>query len=401
MLESVLVYFVLTLIMVVCGIVASERGIIAPQRGIIASEKLKIILVKHRRNQRSWSVMLQPEILIAIFAFTFVFGCRYNVGVDYPHYLYKYLTGFGIARHEFLFGLVTKWMSNNGLHFSLFFSLWAFIQISLLYYAFRKYRYLFPYIAFYLIVGYCYMSMMNIIRQQVATCIFMVALQYVDERKLLKYLACVFIAFLFHKSALLLLIIYPVFLYKKDYFTSVNLQLFFYFLFLVFSVSIGQYFIQIIEAPFSLFTKWLDYGNYSMNILNIERLNSIAQFGNDSTLSLIYNIMATVPVIYYSKNLKKYFNSSYFNIIYSLWYVKIMAEFLTGDSIILNRPFVYIGNYKMIMLSFFTYYCFKNKNMYFHLLGLFFILWHIAKFLLMLSNGELNTSKFTFFWEVL
>lgn len=387
MVESVFVYFTLTFVMVVCGRIASIR--------------YELEHVKHLNNQRSWSLMFQPEIIVAIIAFTFVFGCRYNVGVDYPHYLSKYLTG-DIERHELLFGFITKWMSDNGFHFSLFFSLWAFIQIVLLYYAFRKYRYLFPYIAFYLIVGYCYMSMMNTIRQQVAACVFMVALQFVDEKKFLKFLAFIFLAFLFHKSALLLLIVYPVFLYKKDYFPSVRLQLLFYLIFLVFSVLIGQYFVQMIELPFALFTELLGYDNYSYGILDSERLNSIAQFGNDSSLSMIYNCMATVPIILYSKKLKDYYNSSYFNIIYSLWYVKIMAEFLTGDSIILNRPFVYLLNYKMIMFSFFTYYCFniKRKKIYFQLVGLFFIILHIAKFLLMLKNGELNTSKFMFFWEV-
>ncbi|MBR1557305.1 MAG: EpsG family protein [Prevotella sp.] len=387
MLESIIVYFGLTFIMMICGWVASNR--------------YKLAQAKHYKNKSGWSVILQPEILVAIFAFTIVFGCRWNVGVDYPHYLYRYLTGIGSERHELLFGLISEWMRDNGFHFSVYFSLWAFIQIFLLYYSFRKYRYLFPYIAFYLIVGYTYMGMMNIIRQQLAACIFMMALQFVDEKKLIKYLLCVFVAFLFHKSALLLLIFYPIFLYKKDFFPSIKLQLLAYLLFMVFNVTVSQYFIQIIETPFGLFTELLGFDNYSYGILNRERLNSIAQFGNDSTLSLIYNAMATIPIIIYSTKLKKYYNSSYFNIIYSLWFVKIMAEFLTGDSIILNRPFVYLVNYKMIMFSFFTYYCFKNKNMYFHLLGLFFILWHIAKFLLMLSNGELNTSKFTFFWEVL
>lgn len=386
MFESILVYFSLTFTMVICG--------------WIASNKYELAQVRHYNNQSSWAVMLQPEILVAIFAFTFVFGCRWNVGVDYPHYLYSYL--YGTEKNtELLFGLARNWMSNNDFHFSLFFALWAFIQISLLYYAFRKYRYLFPYIAFYLIVGYAYMSMMNTIRQQVAACIFMVALQFVDEKKLIKYLVCVFIAFLFHKSALLLLIVYPVFQYKKDYFTSVNLQLILYVVFFGFQITLGQYFVQIIEVPFGLFTELFGFDNYSYGILDSERLNSRAQFGNNSTFSMVYNFIATIPIIFYSKKIKNYFHSSYFDIIYSLWFFRIIIDFLVGDSIILSRPFLYLGNYKMIMYSFFTYYCFKNKKNHLKLLGLFFILLQTAKFLYMLSNGELNTSKFMFFWEVL
>ena len=85
--------------------------------------------------------------------------------------------------------------------------------------------------------------------------------------------------------------------------------------------------------------------------------------------------------------------------IYSMWFIRILADFVIGDSIILNRPFVYFTNIKIIMLAYFIYYCVNSKRVIPQLLIVGFILIHVALFVNMLSNGEINTSMYRFFWE--
>jgi len=51
------------------------------------------------------------------------------------------------------------------------------------------------------------------------------------------------------------------------------------------------------------------------------------------------------------------------------------------------------------MAAFFTYYCFKSKETGKILLGVAMILVYLVMFLFILSNGELNTTKYTFFWQ--
>ena len=143
MLESVLVYGLLTLIMVVCGTIAASREPLY--------EGGSGIYVKN-------SFFLQPEIIVIIASFTFVFGCRYGVGVDYFHYLFAYEHDTG-ERYEFLFKAISDFLRNNSLHFAVFFSVWAFLQITLLSYAFRNYRFILPYLLLYLIIGNFFMSM--------------------------------------------------------------------------------------------------------------------------------------------------------------------------------------------------------------------------------------------------
>ena len=160
MLQSYIVYVLLCLWMILCGLWASYRERCTPTYGY------------HKLS------FLYPEVLLLLFPFAIIFGCRYNVGVDYPHYLEDYLWG---ADRDFepIFAWVNDNMSSLGIHYAYFFSLWAFIQVFFIFYTFKNQRYLFPYIAFFLIIGSYYLSMMNIIRQQLAACIFLYSFLYV------------------------------------------------------------------------------------------------------------------------------------------------------------------------------------------------------------------------------
>ena len=82
-----------------------------------------------------------------------------------------------------------------------------------------------------------------------------------------------------------------------------------------------------------------------------------------------------------------------------MWFVRVFAIYAFGNSIILNRPFVFFTDISIAMAAFFTYYCFKSKEIGKILLGVAMILVYLVMFLFILSNGELNTSKYTFFWQ--
>lgn len=374
MLESIIVYSLLAFIMIVGG-----------QSVVKTSENIN---VEHVLGY-----------IIPIFAFTFVFGCRYDVGIDYLHYLNAYL--YGTEREsEPVFRFITDFMSSNGIHYAFYFALWAFIQISLVYYALKNHKYLLPYIAFFFIFGTYFMSMMNVMRQQLAACVFMVTILFIEDKKLIKYLLCILIASIFHRSALLLIIVYPILVFKDDWFQNIYLQLIIYFAAIIISISFEDRFIAALEGPFMLFTNITGYDDtYRYAILEIESLNSRTQFGNNTGLGIYINMFLTLPVLIMSKKLKCFYNSTYFNIIYTLWFVSIIAGHLFGNSIILFRPFVYLVNFKFVMLSFFAYYCVKSKGYINTMLFLGFVFIHFAIFLNIISNGEVNKSRFLFFWD--
>jgi len=341
---------------------------------------------------------LQAEIIVMILAFTFVFGCRWGVGVDYFHYLeaYQYKS---FERFEIIFKFISEFLRNAGIHYSVFFSIWAFLQITLFYYAFRHQRFLFPLLAFFLIIGYGYMSWMNIIRQELAAGVFLVSLNYLDKRKPWQYLLCVAIAYGFHKSSLLLIIFYPLFLWKKDLFSRISVQLVIYVIAFIVSVFFSETIVANIEKPFALFTEFLGYDNYVYRFLEVESINSRTQFGTNTGYGIYITIFRTLPIILLSRQMKAYYNSSFFNIVYSLWFIRIITTFLIGDSIILNRPFAFLTNFLMIMGAYLVYYCFKSRKMYLQLFGVLYMIVVFLLFIYIVSNGVINTSKFLFFWQ--
>ena len=383
MLESVLVYGLLTLVMVACGAIAASREPLY--------EGYSGIYVKNDR-------FLQPEFIVVIASFTFVFGCRYCVGVDYIHYLHIY-QNVSDRETEWLFQTITDFLSGNNIHFAFYFSLWAFIQITLLLYVFKNYRFILPYVLLYLIIGNYFMSMMNIIRQQISALFFLYSIQFIDEKQPLKHYLCLVVAILFHRSAALLVVIYPILRFKTDWFRSIWLQvvLLAIAIFLSFRFDLVTKFI---ETPFVWFSSAFGFEErYRMGVLGNEALDDMNRFGVKTGYGIYVSLFKCLPIVLLSKPLKEYYNSSYFNMFYSLWFVRVFTSFAFGNSITLSRPFVYFMDFGIAIVAFFTYYCFKSKKIGLLMLGAAMIVVYLITFLFVLSNGELNTSAYTFFWQ--
>ena len=381
MLESVFVYGLLTLVMVVCGKIAARR---------------EPVYVGYSGLYVKNNHFLQPEVVIIIASFAFVFGCRYGVGVDYFHYLRDYVNATD-DRFEVLFRTISSILRKMGFGYPVFFSVWAFLQITLFYYAFRHQRFLFPLLAFFLIIGHGYMSWMNIIRQEIAAGVFLVSLKYLDERKLWKFLLCVAIAFCFHKASLVLVILYPLFLWRKDLFGKISWQLLFYLVALIISIRFSAWFIGLLRKPFFFFTDLFGYKSYVFRFLEVDSLNSRARFQTNTGYGIFINIFRTLPILLLSRQLKMFYNSSFFNIIYSLWFIRVISAFLVGDSIILNRPFSFFSNFNTIMYAYFVYYCFSSGKSTWRFFGVFYLLLFVLMFFYMVYTNDFV--KYSFIWQ--
>ena len=384
MLESFLVYLLLFAVMLICGLYAAQR---------------EPTYVPYSGNYTKNNWFLQPEIIFPIAAFTFVFGCRWGVGVDYFRYLYSYITGYESAeRIEVLFKSIAQFLYKKGLHFSWFFSLWAFIDIFLLYYTLRNYRFIFPLFAFFLIFGFYWMSMMNVIRQQLAACVFLLSLHFIENKKIIPYYLCVLIAFLFHQSAILLVAFYPLFRFRDDLYRSILFQVVLYTVCVVLSFRTTTV-VEWIEKPFVWFVETFNYNQYGYGILYIDSLNDKTQFGRNTGLGVYTGIIKVVPVVLMSKELKRYYNSSFFNMLYTLWFTHVTFGTIVKDSIILYRPFVYLINSTPIIHAFFCYFCFRSKRLGLQLTAIILMLVQLLLFVNFVSYGEVNTSQFLFYWQ--
>ena len=380
MFESLFIYILLFIIMFSCGYISSRRV-----RRYVGGSGI----------YREISFLKMPEVFVLIFAFTIVFGCRWGVGVDYFRYLDDYIV-YVPYRFEYLFRKIALFLQRYNAHFSVYFGVWALLDITLLYNAARRYSFIFPYLAFFLIFGSYYLPMMNAIRQHIAALIFLNSVQYIDQKQILKFGICFFLAMLFHKLSIVLFIFYPLLRWRDDWFKSIPLQLALYAV-AVFLSRHGSLIIKWVETPFEWVTSAFGFGRYGYEALTMDKFNR-DKFGSNSGLGMIVDIVRTVPIILMSKRLKRYYNSSLFNMFYSLFFLYVLSLLIFGSSVILNRFSYFFSGFHLIVLCMFVYYCFRIKDKTHQILGLIFILMYIPLFLNMISNPN-STAQFSFFWQ--
>jgi hypothetical protein len=333
------------------------------------------------------------EVILPIIGFSLVFGMRYGVGDDHLTYLNTYLTGEGIERYEWGFRYITMLFSTLNLHFAVYFTFLAFLQIFFFFLAFKEERFLFPFLIFFLFSGGYYLSWMNGIRQDIAACVFIFAVKFIDQKKFVSYLLCCSLAFLFHKSAIILIIFYPLLKSGFDYFKSIIVQL------LIFLCALIIYYTNINIVDFlgnfiTTISYWLNYEVYTSE--GIEYVTTEATTGIGFFLTALVDLI----IIIYSKNLKGFYNSRKFNNVYTLYFIGAIAGILFAGSGVLLRPFRYLAYFRLILLAYFMHYTWKNSKqpiiaVVFFLIAVIFILLFSA----ILYRGDTNTARFFFFWQ--
>lgn len=324
---------------------------------IVSTQKVEYTTSKGKTKERSF---LRLEILLPLFLFAIIFGLRYDVGVDHLHYLEDYI-GRNYDQYEPAFYLITEICRINDLHYTIYFGTLAFVQVFCFFYAFKKELYLFPYLLFFLFVLGDVLSWMNIIRQSLAICIWLISLRYIIDKKLLKYVLLCLVATLFHKSALVLIVFYP-FLYNgKDYFKSINLQI---------VLLIGAFLVRNIfwnffdnmEFVVSTYSSLLNINqNFSYGMQALQ--NDIAE-SSGTGLIFWFKVFLNFILILNSNKLKEYFNSKWFTVVYFFYFVGLFTLYIIPDGVIsLSRPFRYFYIFQSIMFAYFAYFLLHSKKL--------------------------------------
>ena len=330
------------------------------------------------------------ENLLPILLFAAIFGLRYDVGTDHLSYMYSYKNGGGhIERYEPIFRFVTSEFREFGLHPFWYFALWAFIQIFFLYYALKDERYLMPFVAIVLIMGNFFMQWMNTIRQETASCIFFFSVIYIIDRKFIKYLLCILLSMCFHKSAILMLLLYPILFHGKD--LTINR------LFQTILISIAGVVVILdinlfsyIEFFVGIVFSYLNYDVYTKDV--IEYFLDITIAGNSLIWKLLFLI--NLVVIYYSKIMKQYFQGRKFTIYYNLFFWGAFFDLLFMNNLILQRPFRYLKLFNLLLIAYLLYYLYKKRT------PMNFIMFIVVLvLLLMLFYIIIKYFTFNFLWD--
>ncbi|MCI3936494.1 EpsG family protein [Chryseobacterium aahli] len=344
-LQSISVYLILMLFMMLCGIYAAKK-----------ENKYKSFNGEIIIERRSfWNI----EIIFPLIVFAVVMGMRYDVGTDYFSYLYNYLDKTYSGKGEILFNLFSDvgWYLN--LHYTVFFAAIAFTQILFFFLAFKDERYLFPFLIFFLFTNGNFLFLMNVLRQALAMCIWLYAIRFIDiKKKYVYFLICVAL-FMIHRSSIILFIFYPILTNNKDYFESVKLQLILFFSAFIFKLLFSSIIIQL-DPIINFYTSLLGDGLYDS--YSVSSLVSGIVESEGSGIAKYFKILLNLIIILYSTNLKKYYNSNRFIIIYFFFFLGVITTYIFPDGAIsLSRPFRYFYIFQPIMYSYFLYYLYKKK----------------------------------------
>lgn len=157
--------------------------------------------------------------IIALIIFT---ALRYDVGYDYSTYyglIYPYFDYIEYERLEIGAKLIT-FISCKCKEPHLQFVIYSLITYLTGFYSFYKYSNNFP-LSSLVYLAFFYLSSLGIIRQATAVAFIILSYRQLVDKNIFKYLICISIAFLFHKTALICLIFYPLYHYCKKSFLPV------------------------------------------------------------------------------------------------------------------------------------------------------------------------------------
>jgi len=329
--------------------------------------------------------------ILACIIFTIVFGLRYNVGIDYANYTDSYILN-DFERMEFLFRSISEFLVSQNVHITVFFSLWVFLQIFFLIISFKNEKFLLPALIFTLFAGQYFLLWMNVIRQDVAACIFIFSITFIVQKSFIKYLLCIVVAFGFHKTAILLLLIYPILRYHKNYFNNIFIQFFLLFISIFLGVKSGTV-MNSIDSLLESFMVMLGYENYGFG--GIESSVEDVRVG----MSFITSLLIDIFTIAYSNKMKLFYSNNKFECYYDLYFVGVIAYMLFAKSYILLRPFRYFKFFKMIISAYLLYYLFKNGNSKINVLSfIILICLYLLQYMAIFRYSPDACYIYNFFW---
>ena len=297
-------------------------------------------------------------VVAAIFLYALVLGLRYGVGMDYFGYLdiYESYVKFGSVRHEDMeigfLGLVkiTALFHSSVVYFALI----AFLNLFFMTYALKGNLRLYPYLFFVFMLTGAWMAPANLARQCLAVSLWTFSVKFAVEKKLMFHYIFVLLAISFHYSAVFLVLFYPLLAYKQDWFRNIRIEV----LMLVAAlVVMNLNFVQDAIQRYDNILIFFGYDIYTSadyeDLLDRELVLGVGFF-----IKLFINVINILS----SEKVKKWVNNPYYNAIYSLYFIGVLASYVFATSEMISRVNLYFISFTYIITSFTLYYSIVNRK---------------------------------------
>lgn len=280
-------------------------------------------------------------IILCVSLFAILSAIRWGVGVDY----YSYWHGFETTKYfhkltldreiEYGWGKIMEFMAVQEFHYTVYFGFWAMVQILFVCLAMRSYPDAFPYAALLCVLGTCFLTMMNGIRQCVVCCSLIWVAHFISQKRIIPFIIWIFLASTIHKSVF---ITAPLFLLAYDNSDWKNIKLLITILFVCIvlgRLSPVNHFLE----NFSSVLENLSYDNYSEEIEEIVEEQARSVSWGPTILSNLF--LGIIIICFYPKVLA-YYEEKYVKISFKIYYIGFCANFLFMNAgQIFQRPLLY------------------------------------------------------------
>ena len=285
----------------------------------------------------------KAQIIALMFFLTLIAGLRhYTIGSDTISYFrsYKQTLYYGVkifehSRFEFGYVLLQYIISRVTSNFNIFLlicTIFMNTSIGIFIYKYSKQ----PIVSILMfILLRLFFNEMNILREFLAVCIILNSVQYIVDRKIIKFLIVVFIASLFHASALVAVPLY--FLYRKEMNFKTKT--------IIFSATIIIY-LFLSNILIYITNKIGMYSNYVENF-----------YGSNKLASLLSVLISACIFIFFKFIYKKFKKNlsikeiKHYDFLVNISYITLMLDIIAYRISIFSRLINYYGIFKILVLS--------------------------------------------------
>lgn len=338
-------------------------------------------LSKYAQKTHKWI-----PIIIALILYSIIFGVRYGVGTDFFSYL-NYFKNPSLINENVEGGFVflIKLLSSQGVHYSFFYGIVAFIQIYFIYKSIQKYEYAFASLTFVFMFGAFWLTFANGLRQILAFCILVYAITYLVRGKWLQYIILGGLALLFHKSAIIPLIIYPIFCIKKLYLNNTFWQI----IGLVLALVLMN--VNIVSLVLNNVEKIVYALGYEFYLENDSEFSEETGYG----LGFFITLFSYIILIVNSKGMKQMYKDTWIPYAYNLFYIGVILKYIFISSQLFSRINYYFIYFELFVGAFTLLYLWRKKrNLCYVLAGLY-----VLTFAANMYRMDINDAMYFFFWQ--
>lgn len=341
---------------------------------------------KATRNTGKFRYCIYSLIIFGIF-----FGLRFGVGRDTNDYILAYEYNkdgiFSYAYQQFEVGYV--WLESVFAKINapswFFMGFVSFLQVFLSFYSFKDKKEYLPFLVVTFILGTVWLTYSNTIRQMISFSIFLFSLVFVEKRKWIIHYILLVVAVLFHKSAIVLFILYPLLALDVDWFKSIRFQYVVFFLAIIlgrmsFTATIMDYIDQ--------YSSLLEYDYYMDSQSAVYK--SVERYG------VGYYIGLLIPTILISQSQRLKQFDPRLTMYYNLYFIGTISSKLFLGSMMLHRLFSYFAAFSYIIgaMTLYMLYINNRRQTFYLLLGSYFLI-----FVGIMYRMFDNDSAFYFIWQ--